>query len=115
MGRSSAGADVFHAVAEPHRRRILGMLRQGERPVAEIVARLRISQPLASKHLRVLRAVSLVEVRHQAQQRFYRLNAQALQPIHAWVGGFEAFWNQSLDRLDDSLRDLQTKAPQERP
>jgi len=115
MVRSQVEDDVFHAVAEPQRRRILGVLRHGERPVSAIVADLRISQPLASKHLRVLRAVNLVDVRQEAQQRFYRLNAAALKPIHAWIGGFEAFWNQSFDRLDDYLRDLQAKDPHARP
>jgi len=115
MVRAQVDSDVFHAVAEPHRRRILGVLRHGERPVSAIVAHLRISQPLASKHLRVLRCANLVDVRQDAQQRFYRLNASALQPIHAWIGGFEAFWNQSFDRLDDYLRDLQAKDPDASP
>ena len=113
MARLATTADVFNAIAEPQRRRILNLLCTGERPVAEIVQRLRISQPLASKHLRVLRTVDLVEVRHSAQQRFYRLNAVALKPIHQWVGGFEQFWHESFDRLDDFLRELQ--ADQEPP
>jgi DNA-binding transcriptional ArsR family regulator len=111
MPRLATTADVFNAIAEPQRRRILGLLAGGERPVGEIVSRLRISQPLASKHLGVLRAVELVQVRQLAQQRFYRLNAIALKPIHQWVGGFEQFWNESFDRLDDYLKHLQDKDP----
>jgi DNA-binding transcriptional ArsR family regulator len=104
-----AKADVFNAIAEPQRRRILGLLAEGEQPVGRIVDRLGISQPLASKHLSVLRAVELVQVRQLAQQRFYRLNAAGLRPVHAWVGGFERFWKESFDRLDDYLHELQAK------
>ena len=101
-----AHPDVFTAIAEPQRRRILGLLAEGELPVAGIVDRLGMSQPLASKHLRVLRGVDLVLVRPSAQQRLYRLNAPALQPIHQWIGGFERFWQGSFDRLDPYLASL---------
>jgi DNA-binding transcriptional ArsR family regulator len=107
MPRLASAADVFNAIAEPQRRRIIGLLSDGERPVGEIVDRLRISQPLASKHLRVLRLVNVVQVRQAAQQRFYRLNAVALQPVHQWVGSFARFWQESFDRLDDYLAELQ--------
>ena len=111
MARLATTADVFNAIAEPQRRRIVGLLATGEQPVSEIVDRLSISQPLASKHLRVLRVVDLVLVRQVAQQRFYRLNAIALRPVHLWVGSFEQLWNESFDRLDDYLRELQAKDP----
>jgi DNA-binding transcriptional ArsR family regulator len=113
MPTLATGADVFHAVAEPQRRRILDLLAEGERPVGDIVRCLHISQPLASKHLRVLRRVELVEVRSAGQQRMYRLNAAALKPLHAWVGGFERFWEESFDRLADYLHELQNKDPHE--
>ena len=109
MARLATTADVFNAIAEPQRRRILGLLAEGEQPVGAIVDRLGISQPLASKHLGVLRAVELVQVRQQAQQRLYRLNAAGLRPVHQWVGGFERFWLESFDRLDDYLHELQAK------
>lgn len=109
MARLATTADVFNAIAEPQRRRILGLLAEGEQPVGAIVVRLGISQPLASKHLGVLRAVELVQVRQQAQQRLYRLNAAGLRPVHQWVGGFERFWQESFDRLDDYLHELQAK------
>lgn len=111
MARLATTADVFNAIAEPQRRRILSLLADGEQPVSAIVDRLQISQPLASKHLGVLRAVDLVLVRQQTQQRFYRINAIALQPIHQWVGSFEQFWLASFDRLDAYLKDLQAKDP----
>ena len=117
MPRLATTADVFNAIAEPQRRRILGLLAEGEQPVAGIVDRLHLSQPLASKHLRVLRTVDLVIVRQSAQQRFYRLNAIALQPVHQWLGSFEQFWQGSFDRLDDYLIRLQvpTNSPPQDP
>jgi DNA-binding transcriptional ArsR family regulator len=111
MPRALATADVFIAVAEPQRRRILDLLSRGERPVNDIVRYLHISQPLASKHLRILRTVELVMVRSSAQQRLYRLNAVGLKPIQQWVGSFEKFWDESFDRLDDYLQELQKRKP----
>jgi DNA-binding transcriptional ArsR family regulator len=109
MSRLAAVEDVFTAIAEPHRRRILDVLIQGERSVGDIVSVIHISQPLASKHLRVLRDVNLVNVRSDRQQRFYSLNANGLKPIHAWAGSFACFWNESFDRLATYLDQLQAK------
>ncbi|HYE05878.1 MAG TPA: metalloregulator ArsR/SmtB family transcription factor [Planctomycetota bacterium] len=111
MPRLATTADVFSAVAEPRRRRILGLLADGERPVNDIVRRLRIPQPQVSKHLGVLRAVDLVTVRGDGQQRLYSLNAIRLRPIHDWVAGFERLWNERFDRLASCLDDLQKKEP----
>jgi len=109
MPRLAAVEDVFTAIAEPHRRRILDLLIPGERSVGDIVNIIRISQPLASKHLRVLRDVHLVNVRSDRQQRMYSLNATGLEPIHAWAGSFERFWNESFDRLDTYLNELKNR------
>jgi DNA-binding transcriptional ArsR family regulator len=115
MPRLAAIDDVFTAVAEPHRRRILDLLITGERSVGDIVSVIHISQPLASKHLRVLRDVQLVNVRSDRRQRFYSLNATGLKPIHSWAGSFERFWNESFDRLAIYLDTLQSKAPPHEP
>ena len=111
MPRLATTADVFNAVAEPQRRTILELLTRGERPVNEVAEVLHITQPQASKHLAVLRAVRLVEVRSAGQQRFYRLNGAGLKPVHDWVKGFEQFWNASFDRLADYLDELQGRPP----
>src|SRR5262245_12522122 len=100
-------ADAFSAVAEPRRRQILALLAQGERSVNDLAAKLRLKQPQTSKHLAVLKKVGLVSVRVVGQQRLYRLNAEALKPIHDWVKAFERFWNESFDRLDEYLKELQ--------
>ncbi len=107
MARSPTTSDAFNAVAEPRRRQILDLLARGERPVNDVAAALGLAQPQASKHLRVLREVGLVSVRGSGQQRLYALNAERLKPIHDWVKTFEQFWNESLDRLDEYLKELQ--------
>ncbi len=107
MARAATTSDAFNAIAEPQRRRILMLLRGRERPVNEVARALRITQPRASKHLRVLREVGLVRVREMGQQRVYTLDARGLRPIHAWTGGFEQFWNESFDKLDSYVRKLE--------
>ena len=106
MARAATTSDAFNAIAEPQRREILALLRGGERPVTELARDLGMSQPQASKHLRVLREVGLVRVREAGKQRLYDLDADGLRPVHEWVGGFERFWSESLDRLDDYVRTL---------
>ena len=88
------------------------VLRGGERPVTELARDLGMSQPQASKHLRVLREVGLVRVRGAGRQRLYGLDARRLRPVHEWAGGFESFWDETFDRLDEYVRDL-TQARQE--
>jgi DNA-binding transcriptional ArsR family regulator len=99
MARAPTTSDAFNAIAEPRRRQILDLLAGGERPVNDVVATLGLAQPQVSKHLRVLREVGLVRVRGAGQQRIYTLNAEGLKPIHDWVGTFERFWDQQLDRI----------------
>jgi DNA-binding transcriptional ArsR family regulator len=106
MARAATTSDVFNAIAEPQRRDILVLLRTGERPVTELAQELRITQPGASKHLRVLREVGLVRDRKAGKQRLYGLNASELRPVHEWTGGFERFWNKSFARLDAYVQEL---------
>ncbi len=94
---------AFEALAEPNRRRILDLLRAGERPVGELVQQLAVSQPAVSKHLRVLREAGLVDARIDAQRRVYRLRLQPLREVDEWLAPYRALWNQSLDRLEDHL------------
>ncbi len=114
MARAATTSDAFNAIAEPQRREILVLLRGGERPVTDLARDLGMSQPQASKHLRVLREVGLVRVRGAGKQRLYGLDARRLWPVHEWVGGFEKFWNETFDRLDEYVRDLK-QARQEEP
>jgi DNA-binding transcriptional ArsR family regulator len=77
--------------------------------VNEVARVLRITQPRASKHLRVLREVGLVRVRGAGQQRFYALDARGLEPVHEWVLGFERSWNESFHRLNEYVKALQRR------
>ena len=106
MARAATTSDAFNAIAEPQRRDILALLRAGERPVTDLAQELGMSQPRASKHLRVLREVGLVRDRKAGRQRLYGLDARGLWPVHEWTGGFERFWNESFDRLDEYVQDL---------
>ena len=114
MARAATTSDAFNAIAEPQRRQILVLVRGCERPVTELARDLGMSQPQASKHLRVLREVGLVQDRRAGKQRLYGLDARGLRPVHEWTGGFERFWNESFDRLDEYMQDLK-QARQEEP
>jgi DNA-binding transcriptional ArsR family regulator len=94
---------TFDVVAEPTRRRILDLLREGDRPVGELVSSLGISQPGVSKHLRVLREAGLVRVRQRAQQRWYQLDAASLVEIDEWLAPYRRFWSERLDALERHL------------
>ena len=109
MARAATTADAFNAVAEPRRREILEVLVGGERPVNDLVHVLGLAQPQVSKHLRVLREVGAVDVREHGRQRLYRLNGEALRPMHEWLKQFERSWSERFDALDDVLEDLKRK------
>ena len=109
MARAATTADVFNAIAEGVRRDILHLLARGERAVNDIVAALGLAQPQVSKHLRVLREVDLVSVRGEGRQRYYRLNPAPLRDVADWVEIYRQFWEDSFDRLDDYLRELQLR------
>ena len=102
---------TFELLAEPNRRRILDLLRDGERPVGELVDRLSMSQPAVSKHLRVLRDSGLVDVRIDAQRRMYRLRPEGLREVDAWIAPYRRLWEDRLGRLE---RHLQTMKDDER-
>jgi DNA-binding transcriptional ArsR family regulator len=96
-------AYAFAAVAEPSRREILDLLREGTRSVGEIVERTGLSQPGVSKHLRVLREHGLVRVRRDAQRRLYDLDPAPLAELDAWLAPYRALWNERLDALGEHL------------
>jgi DNA-binding transcriptional ArsR family regulator len=99
MSRAATTLDVFNAVAEPKRRRVLAVLVDGERSVNDIVTTLEWPQSQVSKHLGVLRQVGVVSVRCDGRHRFYRVNGERLKPIHDWVVTFESFWTYQLVRI----------------
>jgi DNA-binding transcriptional ArsR family regulator len=95
----------FAVLAEPSRRRILDLLRQGECSVGELVDDLEMAQPGVSKHLRVLRQAGLVDVRVDAQRRLYRLRPEPLAEIAAWLEPYRRLWSTRLDALEAHLEE----------
>jgi DNA-binding transcriptional ArsR family regulator len=95
--------DVLEVLAEPSRRRILDALREGELSVGALVDRLGTSQPLVSKHLRVLREAGLVDVRVDGQRRLYRVRPEPLAELDAWLEPYRRMLRTSLDRLEKHL------------
>jgi DNA-binding transcriptional ArsR family regulator len=96
---------TYAALAEPHRRQILDLLRVGERSVGELVERLTLSQPGVSKHLKVLREAGLVAARRDGKQRLYALRTQPLAEVDAWLEPYRAFWTERLDALERHLEE----------
>ena len=96
---------AYAAVAEPHRRQILDLLRERERSVNDLVAKLRLSQPGVSKHLRVLREAGLVDVRADGRRRWYGLRPQPLAEVDEWLAPYREFWAERLDALERHLNE----------
>ncbi len=100
---------TLSALADPTRRAILTRLASGEATVSELAAPFAMSLPAVSKHIKVLQRAGLIEQGRQAQWRPCRLQAGPLQDVAAWVEQYRRFWEETFDRLDDYLRDLQTQ------
>src|SRR3954469_10468250 len=96
-------ATTFEVLAEPTRRRIVELLLERARPVGELVELLGISQPGVSKHLRVLRDGGFVDVRADAQRRFYELRPGPLAELDAWLAPYRRLWGECLDPLERHL------------
>lgn len=90
---------VFRALADPTRRRILGLLRGGRRTVGELAGHFRTSRPAISKHLRVLRSAGLVVARRDGTARICQLNAAPLRTVDTWLQDYQAFWGERLRNL----------------
>jgi DNA-binding transcriptional ArsR family regulator len=102
-------SDTFSALADPTRRAILARLAQGEASVKELMQPFALSQPAISKHLQVLERAGLVSRGRDAQRRPCKLEAGPLQEAADWIEHYRRFWAESLDRLDDYLKELQAQ------
>ena len=102
-------SSTFAALADPTRRAILARLASGEASVTELAQPFEMSMPAISKHLKVLERAGLVARSRDAQWRPCRLEAAPLQDAVAWLEHYRQFWEQSLDRLDQYLRELRSK------
>lgn len=95
--------DVFHALADPTRRRIVEVLREGERQVGEVVERAGIHQSGVSRHLRILSEAGFVTVRPDGQRRLYALRAEPFRELDAWLAAYRGMWEARLDRFGAAL------------
>lgn len=117
MPRPAASADPFLAVADPTRRAILDLLRDGEAPVAQIAAGFDMTRPAVSRHLRILREAQLVRERRvgtDGRQRVYQLTPGPLREISRWASGYEKFWQTSLTRLQRHVEQRSQPGTRER-
>jgi len=98
-----APVPLLQLLAEPRRLEIVELLRDGERPVGELVDALGISQPAVSKHLRLLKTAGVVDVRPDGQRRYYHLKAEPFSDLDAWLDPYRELWSTHLDRLEAHL------------
>ncbi len=103
-------SSTFAALSDPTRRAILTRLSRGESSVTELARPFKMSMPGISKHLKVLERAKLIERGREAQWRPCRLKAKPLKEVADWVEQYRRFWDESFDRLDDYLHDLQLQA-----
>ncbi|MGW5650786.1 ArsR/SmtB family transcription factor [Streptomyces humi] len=108
---------LWAALADPHRRAMVGLLLTRPMPVGEIVDACGLSQPSTSKHLKVLREAGLVRVRQDAQRRVYALDPAPIAELDAWLTPYRRLWNRSLDtlgrRLDETADDPRDPSPKD--
>jgi len=93
----------FETLADPTRRRILAALRDGERPVGDIVERAGVHQSGVSRHLRILHEAGFVSVRPDGQRRLYALRQEPFAELEAWLAGYRQLWEARLDRFGAAL------------
>ena len=102
-------SSTFAALADPTRRAILARLALGETSVTELAEPFDMSLPAVSKHLKVLERAGLIRRGREAQWRPCRIEATALKQVDDWLERYRRFWEESFDRLDDYLREMQAK------
>ena len=102
-------SSTFAALADPTRRAILERLRAGEASVGALAEPFAISLPAISRHLKVLERAGLIARGHEAQWRPCRLDAAPIKEVAVWAGGFRQFWEESFQKLDDLLNELQAE------
>jgi DNA-binding transcriptional ArsR family regulator len=99
--------ETFAALAEPNRYRIVELLRTSERTVGQLGDRLALSQPLVSKHLRILKEAGVVEVEPRGRERVYTLRRARLREMNDWLERYRKIWDERFDALDDLVSGLE--------
>ena len=102
-----AHIETLQMLADPTRLRIVEMLREGEKPVSDIVGGVDIDQSGVSRHLRILREAGFVQMRPEGQKRLYSLRCEPFQDLDAWISSYRSMWEKRLDRFEGALRERQ--------
>jgi DNA-binding transcriptional ArsR family regulator len=102
-------SSAFHAVADPTRRAVLDLLRQGSMPAGDIARQFTVSRPAISRHLRVLRGAELVREEKIGRQRMYHLNPRPLREIDGWIEQYRKFWQANLAGLKKFVEEREAK------
>jgi DNA-binding transcriptional ArsR family regulator len=105
--------DSFEALADPTRRRILAALREGERPVGDIVRDAGVRQSGVSRHLQILEGAGFVAMRPDGQRRLYRLRPDPFRELEAWAADYRRAWEARLDRFGAALEIRRQQEPQQ--
>lgn len=100
--------DVFQALADPTRRRIVEALRDGEQQVGDVVAKAGVHQSGVSRHLRILYESGFVSMRPDGQRRLYALRSEPFRELEEWLGPYRKLWETRLDRFEAALAKKQT-------
>ncbi len=104
MSRIAANKTVFHAIADPTRRGLLLMLRDGEMGASDLARPFDATQSAISQHLAILRQAGLVQDRSEGRRRYYRVRPQPLREVADWVVFFDRFWDEKFEALNDYLQ-----------
>ena len=110
---ASVPTDVYSAIADPTRRRILDLLAERGSSVTQLAEPFRMSRPAVSQHLRVLREAGLVREQKSGRQRIYRLAPDGLREVDAWLAGYRRFWQSKLAALGDYLDAMEDSGGQD--
>lgn len=102
--------DLFEALADPTRRRIVEVLRNGEQQVGDVVDKVGIQQSGVSRHLRILSESGFVSMRPDGQRRLYALKSKPFEELDAWLAQYRELWEKRLDRFGDALERKQQQA-----
>lgn len=99
--------DVFHAIADPTRRSLLGLLSQGEKNISTLVEQFNVTRPAIAKHLKILRKSNLVASRKEGRDHIYSLHPEPLREVEDWIGVYRKFWTRKLSNLKRVVEDSQ--------
>ena len=98
--------DVFQAIADPHRRAIIGLLANQKLTVNAVAEHFSISRPAVSRHIKILKECGLVVVRQQGRERYCEVRLDKLNEVSDWVEKYQKVWERRLDRLDEYLNEM---------